>query len=71
MRYKKNFFLAISWHIETHINLHTAELIQIQRQNEMRKYDVYSEFEKDQLEIQRIGRGSFIDYFKSSVKNYK
>lgn len=46
-------------------NLHTAELIQIRRQNEMRKHDVYSEFEKDQLEIQRIGRGSFLDYFKN------
>lgn len=46
-------------------NLHTAELIQIRRQNEMRKHDVYSEFEKEQLEIQRIGRGSFLNYFKN------
>lgn len=46
-------------------NLHTAELIQIRRQNEMRKHDVYSEFEKEQLEIQRIARGSFLDYFKN------
>lgn len=46
-------------------NLHTAELIQIRRQNEMRKHDVYSDFEKEQLEIQRIGRGSFLDYFKN------
>ena len=46
-------------------NLHTAELIQIRRQNEMRKHDVYSEFEKEQLEIHRIGRGSFLDYFKN------
>lgn len=46
-------------------NMHTAELIQIRRQNEMRKHDVYSEFEKEQLEIQRIGRGSFLEYFKN------
>lgn len=46
-------------------NLYTAELIQIRRQNEMRKHDVYSEFEKEQLEIQRIGRGSFLEYFKN------
>lgn len=56
--------------------LHTAELIQIRRQNELRKHDVYSEFEKEQLEIQRIGRGSFIDYFKNLAhkkqgKNYQ
>lgn len=57
-------------------NLHTAELIQIRRQNEMRKHDVYSEFEKEQLEIQRIARGSFLDYFKNLAdkkqgKNYQ
>ena len=46
-------------------NLHTAELIQIRRQNEMRKHDVYNEFEKEHLEIQRIGRGSFLNYFKN------
>jgi site-specific recombinase XerD len=45
-------------------NLHTAELIQIRRQNELRKHDVYNEFEKERLEIQRIGRDSFLKYFK-------
>lgn len=45
-------------------NLRTAELIQIRRLNEIRKYDVYSEFEKERLEIQRIGQGSFLKYFK-------
>ncbi|URC11660.1 site-specific integrase [Flavobacterium sp. B183] len=45
-------------------NLHTAELIQIRRQNELRKHDVYSTFEKEQLELQKIGKGSFIKYFK-------
>jgi integrase len=57
----KNQIQKIS-NIET---LHTAELIQIRRQNEMRKHDVYNEFEKEQLEIQRIGRGSFLEYFKN------
>lgn len=68
----KNQIQKIS-NIET---LHTAELIQIRRQNELRKHDVYSEFEKEQLEIQRIGRGSFLDYFKNLAdkkegNNYK
>ncbi|WP_017496407.1 site-specific integrase [Flavobacterium sp. WG21] len=45
-------------------NLHTAELIQIRRQNELRKDDVYSDFEKEQLEIKRISQGSFLKYFK-------
>ncbi|MCC9019788.1 site-specific integrase [Flavobacterium lipolyticum] len=46
-------------------NLHTAELIHIRRQNELRKDDIYSEFEKEQLEFKRIGRGSFLEYFKN------
>ncbi|ABQ05727.1 phage integrase family protein [Flavobacterium johnsoniae UW101] len=45
-------------------SLQTAQLIQIRRQNELRKDDVYNEFEKEQLEIQRISRGSFLEYFK-------
>lgn len=45
-------------------SLQTAQLIQIRRQNELRKDDVYNEFEKEQMEIQRIGRGSFLEYFK-------
>lgn len=45
-------------------NLHTAELIQIRRQNELRKDDVYSDFEKEQLEIKRISQGSFLKYFQ-------
>lgn len=56
-------------------NLHTAELIQIRRQNELRKEDVYSTFEKEQLELQKIGKGSFLKYFKDLAdrkegKNY-
>lgn len=45
-------------------NLRTAELIHIRRQNELRKNDVYSEFEKEQLEIQRISQGSFLKYYR-------
>lgn len=56
-------------------SLHTAELIQIRRQNELRKHDVYSSFEKEQLELQRIGEGSFMKYFndlanRKEGKNY-
>ncbi len=45
-------------------NLHTAELIQVQRQNEQNKQNIYSHFERKQLELQRIGETSFLDYFK-------
>lgn len=45
-------------------NLYTAQLIQIRKQNELRKDDIYSEFEKEQMEIQRIAQGSFLEYFK-------
>ncbi|KAF2327205.1 site-specific integrase [Flavobacterium daemonense] len=54
---------------------HTAELIQIRRQNELRKNDVYSAFEREQLELQKIGKGSFMKYFndladKKDGKNF-
>lgn len=45
-------------------NLRTAELIQVQRQNEQNKQHIYSHFEREQLELQRIGEASFLDYFK-------
>ena len=45
-------------------NLHMAELIQARRQNEIIKKNVYSQFEKEQLQIQAIGRESFLKYFK-------
>lgn len=56
-------------------NMYTAELIQIRRQNELRKEDIYTAFEKEQLELQRIGQGSFLAYFKKIAekkdgKNY-
>ncbi|MDR6764733.1 hypothetical protein J2Y38_004970 [Flavobacterium sp. 2755] len=46
-------------------NLHTAELIQIRRQNELRKYDIYSAFEKEQLELKKIGEASFMKYINN------
>ena len=49
-------------------SLHTAELIQIRWQNELRKDFIYNEFEKEQLEIQRIGEGSFLEYFKEAAE---
>jgi integrase len=57
-------------------NQRIAELILIRRLNELRKDDIYSEFEKEQLEIQKIGRGSFLNYFKNQAekkhgKNYQ
>ena len=45
--------------------LNTAQLIQIRRQNELRKYDIYSSFEKEQLELKRIGEESFVNYLKN------
>ncbi len=45
-------------------NLRTAELIQVQRQNEQNKQNIYSHFEKEQLELKKLGETSFLDYFK-------
>jgi integrase len=45
-------------------NQRIAELMLIRRLNELRKDDIYSEFEKERLELQRIGRGSFLKYLK-------
>ncbi|CAD0008687.1 hypothetical protein [Flavobacterium chungangense] len=36
-------------------NINTANLILIRRQNELSKYDIYSTFEKEQLELKKIG----------------
>ncbi|QIH37339.1 site-specific integrase [Flavobacterium sp. Sr18] len=44
-------------------NRHIAELIQMKRQNEISKKNIYTSFEKDQLHIQAIGRESFLEYF--------
>ena len=49
-------------------NQHTAELIQIRRQNELCKDQIYSTFEKEQLELQNIGRQSFLKYFKKEAE---
>lgn len=48
-------------------NLRTAELIQIRRQNELSKEDIYTEFEKGQLLIKEIGSASFLDYFQKQA----
>lgn len=45
-------------------NRHIAELIQMKRQNEIRKKNIYTPFEREQLDIQAIGRESFLKYFK-------
>ncbi|MDR6845561.1 site-specific integrase [Flavobacterium granuli] len=45
-------------------NRNNAEMIYIRRQNELSKDQIYSTFEKEQLELQRIGLGSFLKYFK-------
>lgn len=45
-------------------NRRTAELIQARRQNEINKTNIYTQFEKEQLQIQAIGHESFLKYFK-------
>lgn len=45
-------------------NIRTAELIQIRRQNEINKENIYSSFEQEQLQIQEIGKTSFLKYFR-------
>ncbi len=45
-------------------NLRTAELIQIRKQTELNKENIYSVFEREQLRIQEIGQTSFLQYFK-------
>lgn len=45
-------------------NLHIAELIQTRRQNEISKKRIYTQFEKERLQIQSIGDESFLKYFK-------
>jgi integrase len=45
-------------------NLHTAELIRARRQNEINKSEIYSPFEKEQLQIQARGNESFLQYYK-------
>lgn len=45
-------------------NLHAAELIRLRRQNEINKSEIYSPFEKEQLQIQAKGNESFLKYYK-------
>lgn len=46
-------------------NLHTAELIRARKQNEINKSEIYSSFEKEQLQIQAVGKESFLQYYKN------
>lgn len=48
-------------------SLRTAELIKIRRQTELNKENIYSEFEKEQLLIKKIGSESFISYYKKQA----
>jgi integrase len=41
-----------------------AELKKVTRRNEVKKPEVYTRFEEEQLRIQEIGKGSFNDYFQ-------
>jgi integrase len=45
-------------------NRRMAELIQAKRQNEIIKKNIYTPFEQEQLQIQAIGRESFLKFFK-------
>lgn len=45
-------------------NQHAAELIRARRQNEISKSEIYSPFEKEQLQIQARGNESFLMYYK-------
>ena len=49
-------------------NLRAAELMQVQRQNEQNKQNVYSHFEKEQLELQKIGNFSFLEYLQKTAQ---
>lgn len=45
--------------------LHMAQLIQVKKQNDLLKDHIYTPFELERLELQRIGEQSFIEYFKN------
>ncbi len=49
-------------------NLNTAKMIQIRRQTELLKDDIYTEFEKGLLRLKEIGEISFLDYFQTQGK---
>ncbi|MFC5683572.1 tyrosine-type recombinase/integrase [Flavobacterium sp. MAHUQ-51] len=46
-------------------NLRTAQLLHLKKQNELNKEDIYTQWEKEQLQIQAIGEESFLTYFKN------
>lgn len=51
--------------------LATAQEIQAKRINEIRKADIYNEFEKERLRIKDIEQNDFIEYFKILVRKKK
>jgi len=46
-----------------------AKQIRINRENEVNKLEVYSDFERERLEIKRLGDRDFIDYFSKHLKD--
>lgn len=48
-------------------NLTTAKMIQVKRQNELLKEDIYTVIEKGVLHVKEIGEMSFLSYFESQV----
>lgn len=48
-------------------NLNTAKMIQVRRQTELMKDDIYTEFEKGLLQIKEIGSMSFMPYFQKQA----
>lgn len=46
-----------------------AKQIRINRENEVNKLEVYSDFERERLEIKRLGDRDFIDYFSKNLKD--
>lgn len=47
-----------------------AKQIRINRENEVNKQEVYSDFERERLEIKRLGDRDFIDYFSKHLKDF-
>jgi len=48
---------------------HLAKQIRINRENEVNKLEVYSDFERERLEIKKLGDRDFIDYFSKHLKD--
>ena len=48
-------------------NLYTAKMIQVKRQNELLKDDIYTEIEKGILQVKKVSEMSFLSYFESQA----